>query len=499
MVIRFTIVLKTNHYFINNFLLSCLCMVILALSVDSLLSFEKQKGYSSDSLPNNFQIDASNGISTLSINSVTEEKMERTIQNMEENIDIVLPSMEDFQKFKNEIHQMMESQIANQYIVILKNNYSISSEDQLNLSSIIKEKKVELLNQFDDVVKGVTIKINDPQTLEDIKNNPNVAFVEKDQLVYIFDPFNENLTQFSSQIIPYGVDRIDGDLSSTKSGNGNGNVDVDIAILDTGVSLTHPDLNIYKQVTFVSGTTNANDDNGHGTHVAGIAAAKDNSQGSVGVAPGARIWAVKLLDYNGYGTISNIIKGVDYVTKNANKIDVANLSFGCECTSEAMNLAINKAIKAGVTFVVAAGNSGKDGKTFSPGNNPNVISVSAIVDSDGKCGGMGINTRYGNDDTLATFSNFGNTVDIAAPGVNIYSTFKDESYATLSGTSMASPYVAGAVALYKSTHPSASPSSVFDTLVSSGSTKLTCDGKGFGSFSEDKDSKKEPVLYVKNF
>ncbi len=474
---------------------------ILVFSVYSLSTIQMNNAYSLDLSSNNFQIDTNNGISTLSINSITEEKIEQTKKDMQEGIDIELPSMGDFDKFRNEIKQKMESQIADQYIVILKDsNYSISSIDQLNLSDIIKEKKIELLNQFDNVVKGITIKTNDQKILEDIKKNPNVEIVEKDQVVYMFEPLNNIPTELSSsQKIPFGIKRIDGDQSSTKSGDGKGSVDVDIAILDTGVSLNHPDLNVYKQVTFISGTNNANDDNGHGSHVAGIAAAKDNSQGSVGVAPGARIWAIKLLDYNGYGTISNIVKGVDYVTKNADKIDVANLSFGCECTSEAMDLAINKAVKAGVTFVVAAGNDGKDGKTFSPGNNPNVVSVSAIVDTDGKCGGLGPDTRYGADDTLAVFSNFGNTVDIASPGVNIFSTFKDGQYATLSGTSMAAPYVTGAAALYKSIHHSASPSDVFNALSSDGSKTLSCDGKGFGSFSGDKDGKKEPLLNVKNF
>ena len=492
---------KTNSTRKNDLMFLSMACAILVFGVYFLSAVQSNKAYSLDIQSNNFHRDATNGISTLSINSITEEKIEQTKDDIHEAMDIESPSMDDFDKFKNEIKQMMESQIADQYIVILKDsNYSASSVDQLNLSDIIKEKKVELLNQFDNVVKGITIKTNDQKVLEDLKNNPDVAIVEKDQVVYIFEPMTDDQMQLSSsQEVPYGIKRIDGDLSSTKSGDGKGNVDVDIAILDTGVSLDHPDLNVYKEVTFVAGTNNANDDNGHGTHVAGIAAAKDNSQGSVGVAPGARIWAIKLLDYNGYGTISNIVKGVDYVTKNADKIDVANLSFGCECASEAMDLAIDKAVKAGVTFVVAAGNSGKDGKTFSPGNNPNVISVSAIVDTDGKCGGLGPDTRYGDDDALAVFSNFGDTVDIAAPGVNIFSTFKDGTYATLSGTSMAAPYVTGAAALYKSNHPSASPSSVLNNLLSEGSKNLSCDGKGFGSFFGDKDNKKEPMLDVRKF
>ena len=107
-------------------------------------------------------------------------------------------------------------------------------------------------------------------------------------------------------------------------------MNADIGILDTGVDLTHPDLNVFRQQTFISGTSSANDDNGHGTHVAGITAAKDNGIGSVGIAPGARLWAIKVLDRTGSGSISTILKGIDYITQHANEIDVDNLSFGCE-------------------------------------------------------------------------------------------------------------------------------------------------------------------------
>src|SRR3989338_8322567 len=302
-----------------------------------------------------------------------------------------------------------------------------------------------------------------------------------------------------AQTIPTGINRTDGDLSSTISGDNQNSVDVDIAIIDTGVYLTHPDLNVFKNISFVQGAKKGNDDNGHGTHVAGIAAAKDDSNGVVGVAPGARIWAVKVLDRNGSGSLSNVIKGIDYVTANAAQIDVANMSLGCQCTSAAMNTAIANSVAAGVTYVVAAGNNAMDASTFSPANHPDVITVSAIVDTDGKCGGLGSSTGYGADDTFASFSNFGSAVDIAAPGVNIYSTWKGGSYNTISGTSMASPHVAGAAGLYKSTHI-ASPADVKASLLSNGSNPSTvCDGNGSGYFNEDSDGIAEPLVYVKNY
>jgi subtilisin family serine protease len=271
--------------------------------------------------------------------------------------------------------------------------------------------------------------------------------------------------------------------------------------------LTHPDLNVYRDVTFVPGTTSGNDDNGHGTHVAGIAAAKDNNEGVVGVDPGARLWAVKVLDSTGAGSISDIIAGIDYVTQHANEIGVANLSFGCRCHSNALDIAIHNSVAAGITFVVAAGNSAADAESFSPASNPDVITVAAIADSDGRCGGLGPATKYGNDDSFATFSNFGSVVDIAAPGVNILSTYKGGLYATFSGTSMAAPHVTGAAALYKSTHIGASPFTVKQALMTTGSTPATvCDGNGHGYFSGAPNSLPNrdglayiPLLYVRQF
>lgn len=379
--------------------------------------------------------------------------------------------------------------IPDQYIVVL-------NEDALNLRDILSEvaKQVniegtEILHIYEDVLNGFAISVPNERVIQVLEQSPFVDYIEKDKTVKAF-----------AQTLPSGVNRVDGDLSSTKSGNGGGAINTDIAILDSGIHTSHSDLNIYHQKTFVSGTSSGNDDNGHGTHVAGIAAAKDNSIGVVGVAPGAKLWAIKVLDRNGSGALSTIIKGIDYIRQYASQIEVANLSFGCECKSAAFDTAINNAVKAGITFVVAAGNSGKDASTFSPANNPNVIAVSAIGDSDGKCGGTGPSTGFGRDDTLASFSNYGAVVDMAAPGTKIYSTYKGNSYATMSGTSMASPHVAGAAALYEASHPGASNSEVRKALLSNGSTSsIACDGKGRGYFTGDRDSYREPLLYARNY
>ena len=275
--------------------------------------------------------------------------------------------------------------------------------------------------------------------------------------------------------------------------------DVDIAILDTGISLNHPDLNVYRGVSIIDNTTSSNDDLGHGSHVAGIAAAKDNSVGIVGVAPGARLWAIKVCDSSGECKISDQIKGVEYALNNAGEIDVLNISIE-NPVSPALNNILNAAVRAGITVVVSAGNYGRDASTTSPANNPNVITVSAMGDSDGKCGGTGraMALSDGNvtDDTFAYFSNFGPVVKMAAPGVNVFSTYNGSGYAVDSGTSMAAPYVAGAAALYKSDNPNASPAEVIANVTASGSLPTTaCDGGARGYFTGDRDRISEPLLF----
>jgi subtilisin len=401
-----------------------------------------------------------------------------------------------------EIQKLMATtteKIPNQYIVVLKPSASSRSptsesktiyETLKSMATEAKIKEANVIHTYENTIKGFTIKVPNQSALAAIQSDPRVDFVEQDQRVTIFQ----------QQALPTGVDRVDGDLSPAVSGKVIGRaVDADIAIIDTGIDLTHPDLNVYRDTTFVDGTNSGNDDNGHGTHVAGIAAAKkDNLQGVVGIASGARLWAVKVLNGTGSGPISTIIAGIDYVTQHADEIDAANLSFGCKCPSKALDTAIHNSVAAGITYVVAAGNSASDASVFSPASNPDVIAVSAIADSDGKCGGLGPPTRYGNDDTFARFSNYGPTVDMAAPGVNIYSTYKGGTYATLSGTSMASPFVTGAAALYKSSHIGASPSEVKQALIAMGSTPLTiCDGHAHGYFNGDPDNTHEPLLYVK--
>jgi len=240
-----------------------------------------------------------------------------------------------------------------------------------------------------------------------------------------------------------------------------------VAVIDTGIDLTHPDLNAVagKDCT---GSGTASDGNGHGTHVAGTIGARNNGSGAVGVAPGTKLWAVRVLGSDGSGLTSQVICGIDWVTSTRtdadpnNDIAVANMSLGSSAppddncgrsVGDAMHIAICNSVAAGVTYVVAAGNSGADEQNFVPASYPEVITVTAIADSDGLPGARGgtLACSGSADDTPAGFSNYATRAadiahTIAAPGTCIRSTYPG-GYATMSGTSMASPHVAGLVAL----------------------------------------------------
>src|SRR5215207_8044797 len=407
----------------------------------------------------------------------------------------------NYQNYQNLDNNKLDSNniIHNQFIVYLQEDNKEEESNSIDpiefYNTELKDTGTELLYVYSYVVKGLAIKIPNEKVLEQLKNNPLINYIGQDKTISAF--INKQQTNSQQQITPTSIDRVDGEIS-LRSGNAHSNfVNADIAILDTGIDLDHADLNVYHERSFIPGTINADDDHGHGTHLAGIAAAKDNSFGIVGIAPGARLWAIKVLESSGIGEISTLIKGLDYINQYANQVDVAVLSLGCECESGALDIAISNSIKAGITIVVAAGNEGKNARTFTPANNPEVITVSAIADSDGKCGGNGPSSPFGGDDTLASFSNFGEVIDISAPGVEIYSTFKANSYTSLTGTSMAAPHVAGAAALYISLHPEASPDAVKSYLITSGTdSKDLCDGNGHGYFNGDKDNFHEPLLYI---
>ncbi|MGW6933590.1 S8 family peptidase [Lentzea sp. NPDC054927] len=367
------------------------------------------------------------------------------------------------------------------YIVLLKDGVGVQSVT--NLAGITVE------NLYESAVRGYSARMT-PATAARLARDSRIALVQPDGVASI-----------AAQTLPTGVDRIDAEKSPTAKINGTDErVNVDVAVIDTGVDLDHPDLNVNTAGAKNCSTgRSADDGNGHGTHVAGTIGALDNGNGVVGVAPGARIWPVRVLNNQGSGSFSAIICGIDYVTAHANEIEVANMSLGgsgsdsaCGSNKDAMHEAICRSVSAGVTYVVAAGNSAANSSTFVPATYEEVITVSALADFNGRPGGGAASTcRTDVDDTFADFSNYGADVDVIAPGVCILSTWKGGGYNTISGTSMASPHVAGAAALYKATHPSASPSAVKSALQSAGTTDWTS--------ATDPDSTHERLLNVATF
>ncbi|MEU0884792.1 S8 family peptidase [Lentzea sp. NPDC005914] len=346
------------------------------------------------------------------------------------------------------------------YIVLLKDGVGVQSVT--NLAGVTVE------NVYESAVRGYSAQMT-PATAARLARDSRIALVQPDGVASI-----------AAQTLPTGIDRIDAEKSPTAKINGTDErVNVDVAVIDTGVDLDHPDLNVYTAGAKNCSTgRSADDGNGHGTHVSGTIGALDNGSGVVGVAPGARIWPVRVLNNQGSGSFSAIICGIDYVTAHANEIEVANMSLGgsgsdsaCGSNRDAMHEAICRSVSAGVTYVVAAGNSAANSSTFVPATYEEVITVSALADFNGRPGGGAASTcRADVDDTFADFSNYGADVDIIAPGVCILSTWKGGGYNTISGTSMASPHVAGAAALYKATHPSASPAAVKSALQAAGTT-----------------------------
>jgi subtilisin family serine protease len=311
---------------------------------------------------------------------------------------------------------------------------------------------------YENVLQGFSITMPRAARTGTVQD-PRVAYIEEDIPVTIF-----------AQTTPTGVNRIFANTSALDiDETDDKRVDVDVAILDTGIDRQHPDLYVvgganclkttgngpaWRRTSYCDDTEDGDDDHYHGTHVAGSAGALDNGFGVVGVAPGARLWAVKVLDSQGSGTLSGIIAGIDWVVANTQieKPAVINMSLGGSGTSSAMNDAIENAVLKGVAVVVSAGNSDDDAANYTPANAPDAITVSALADFDGLPNKIVSPTcRTDQDDTLADFSNWG-AIDIAAPGVCIFSAFPIErgEYGTISGTSMASPHVAGAAALLAS-------------------------------------------------
>ncbi len=238
------------------------------------------------------------------------------------------------------------------------------------------------------------------------------------------------------QQVPWGVERIEAtkvhrDFRDKGSG-------VKIGVIDTGISLLHPDVKVYGGANFTD-SASYNDDNGHGTHVAGTIAALDNTEGVIGVAPDAQLYAVKVLNAAGQGTYTDVVAGIDWCIDN--QMNIISMSLGGPSPNDLLKAAITQAWQKGLLIVAAAGNSGNASGTgdnvIYPAKYPEAIAVAALDSNNNR----------------ASFSSTGPAVEVAAPGVAILSTYLNSGYSSLSGTSMATPHVSGCAALIKAADP----------------------------------------------
>lgn len=340
--------------------------------------------------------------------------------------------------------QASAEKIPNRYIVAFKDGVGqpgkVANEQA-------QRHGLQLKFRYQHAIKGYAAVFPNDQALQRVRTDARVAYVEQDRVVTIAKPRSAKPGKGGStptparQTVPWGIDRIDAHTSSTLAGDGTGSVtNVNAYIIDTGVDPSHPDLNLSDDVKNVNLAGGQNKDcNGHGTHVAGTVAAKDNTQDVVGVAPDAPITGVKV--FGGCGTSGNesaVIAGVDWVTANAQKPAIANMSLGFSTSTDTpLDEAVKNSADSGIFYSIAAHNYETDACTFSParaGTHPGVMTVAATD----------------MDDKEASFSNYGSCVDIWAPGVDIPSTKLRGGTTTMSGTSMAAPHVGGGGALYLS-------------------------------------------------
>lgn len=337
--------------------------------------------------------------------------------------------------------------IPGQYVVLLKGDFGYVKsagmgyeESQLAMTGITKNLLAESgiayrepLNVYSAGIAGFAVRLTESEVAQ-LEKNPNVRGVWPDMMFILAKPAPTPVP-LPSEVTPPGITRVGGGITYTGTKKA--------WIIDTGIDLDHADLNVdaASGKTFVTRTTTPNDDNGHGTHCAGIVAAIDNTVGVVGVAAGAKVVPVKVLDKRGSGAMSVIIAGVDWVTAYGVAGDAANMSLGGGIY-EPLDLEVVQMGAKGIFVALAAGNESDNANNHSPAraNGVNIYTISACD----------------KNDVWAYFSNYGNPpIDYCAPGVSILSTYNTGGLATMSGTSMAAPHACG-VLLATGGHPTTS-------------------------------------------
>jgi subtilisin len=289
------------------------------------------------------------------------------------------------------------------------------------------------------IVPAAAVQMS-PQAADALSRNPSISYVEPDYTVYAH-----------SQTVPWGIDRVFGDETySFPTWNTTRGGEIKVAILDTGIDQNHQDLTVAGGVTTVDDTHWGNDGNGHGTHVAGTVAALDNDLGVVGVAPQVSLYAVKVLSDGGSGSVSSVVAGIEWAVNQS--IPILNMSLGSSSDSQTLRNACDVAYAAGHLIVSSAGNSGN------PGGRGDNVSYPARYESVIAVASSTINN------TRSSFSSTGPAVELIAPGSSILSTLPGNNYGTYSGTSMASPHVAGVAALAWASNSSLSNSDVRQIL-----------------------------------
>ncbi|CAA9333416.1 MAG: Alkaline serine exoprotease A precursor [uncultured Lysobacter sp.] len=348
--------------------------------------------------------------------------------------------------------------VEGQYIVVLKDDAASLASERSNrpqvasvASEMARTHRANLVRSYNRVLRGFVVKASD-EALARLLADKRVAYVEEDGLV------QASATQSNAT---WGLDRTDQrdlPLSGTYTYDTTAST-VHAYIIDTGVRASHADFGgrVSGGYTAISDGRGTNDCNGHGTHVAGTVGGA-----TWGIAKGVQLHPIRVLDCNGSGTNSGVIAGVDWVTSNHVKPAVANMSLGGGASS-ALDTAVNNSINAGVTYAVAAGNDNADACNYSPARVGAALTAGSSTSSDAR----------------SSFSNFGSCIDLFAPGSSIMSAWYtgDTATNTISGTSMASPHIAGVAALYLATNPGATPSQVNTALINAATPNKITDPK----------------------